>query len=363
MTVDPARTNDGAGKLRILEINTSLFRVAAPDQTDFHWAARKPDGQLKRLFGPAAFFRALKKLRSGGYDLVVVDGAPLPAWHPRTWLTALRDYHIRAPQALFAIAAARLLHHFHSVPVAVIDVNDSFGIGRHNFGLIDRCHSYFKRELTADRWQVFFKSSHWDLPGRRWRSQKSAQRRMAKLKPIHLGYPSQPTIEPTTEKTSDVFFAGDLWPNSTVRTDGIKELLALRDEGYVIDVPDQPLDRKAFHQRLAAARLAWSPMGYGWDCYRHYESSELGTVPLMNYPTILQHRPFREGEHCFYYSVEPGGLSRAVRAALKDPARLAEMAIEARAYTLTHHTARARAEYVVATVLGKKLDGSLAGAE
>jgi hypothetical protein len=81
----------------------------------------------------------------------------------------------------------------------------------------------------------------------------------------------------------------------------------------------------------------------------------------MNYPTILQHRPFRESEHCFYYSVEPGGLSRAIRAALKDPARLADMAVEARTYTLQHHTARARAEYVVATVLGRKLDGSRAG--
>ena len=34
------------------------------------------------------------------------------------------------------------------------------------------------------------------------------------------------------------------------------------------------------------------------------------------------------------------------------------MAKAARAYTLEHHTARARIEYVVATVLGRKLDGS-----
>ena len=357
MTVDHDQPS-GGGKLRILEINVGLFKTVVPDQTDFFWASRKPYGKTSALFGPSAFLRTLKALRAGRYDIVVVDGPPLPAWHPRTWLTALRDYHFRAPKAMFVIAAARLMHHFHSVPVAVIDINDSFGIGTHQFGLIERCHSYFKRELTADRWQVFFKSSHWDLPGRRWRSQKSSQRRMAKLRPFHLGYPSQPAVEPTTEKTSDVFFAGDLWPNSTVRTDGIKELLALRDEGYVIDVPDKPLDRKTFHQRLASARLAWSPAGYGWDCYRHYESSELGTVALMNYPTIMQHRPFRAGEHCVYYSVEPGGLSRAIRAALKDPGHLAEMAKAARAYTLEHHTARARIEYVVATVLGRKLDGS-----
>lgn len=361
MTVDHEWTT-GSGKPRILEINARLFRTAAPDQTDFFWAGRKPDGRRdSKLFGPTAFFRTMKALRRGDYDLVVVDGPNLPAWHPRTWLTSLRDYHIRAPQALFAIAATRLMHYFHEVPVAVIDINDSFGIGTHNFRLIDRCHTYFKRELTADRWQVFFKSSHWDLPGRRWRSKKSSQRRMAKLRPFHLGYPQRPSIEPTTEKTSDVFFAGDLWPNSTVRTDGIEELLALRDEGYVIDVPNGPLDRAEFHRRLAAARLAWSPAGYGWDCYRHYEASELGTVPLMNFPTIQQHRPFHAGEHCHYYSVEPGGLARAVRGALQDPDRLAAMAVAARSYTLAHHTARARADYVATTVLGRNLDGSLVG--
>ena len=362
MTVDEARAIRGS-KLRILDINTRLFQNAAPDQTDFFWSGRKPGGSKAPLLGPIAFIRTLQKLREGDYDLVVVDGPTLPAWHPRTWLTALRDYHVRTPKALFAIAATRLMHHFHDVPVAVIDINDSFGIGRHNFGLIDRCHSYFKRELTADKWQVFFKSSHWDLPGRRWRLKKSSQRRITKLKPIHLGYPRKPSAEPTTVKTSDVFFAGDTHPNSTVRSEGIEELLALRNEGYIIDVPDGPLDRNTFYQRLSQARLAWSPMGYGWDCYRHYESSELGTVPVMNYPTICQHRPFRNGEHCFYYSPEPGGLSRAVRGALQDPDRLAGMAIAARAFTLENHTLRARAEYVVATVLGRTLDGAPARVE
>lgn len=78
---------------------------------------------------------------------------------------------------------------------------------------------------------------------------------------------------------------------------------------------------------------------------------------MMNYPTICQHRPFRNGEHCFYYSPEPGGLARAVRGALQDPDRLAGMAVAARAFTLENHTIRARAEYVVTTVLRRSLDG------
>ena len=87
-------------------------------------------------------------------------------------------------------------------------------------------------------------------------------------------------------KTTDIFFAGDVSPSSTVRSEGVKELLALREEGIVVDYPEQRIAHDEFARRLASAWLAWSPSGYGWDCYRHYESGLLGTVALANYPTI-----------------------------------------------------------------------------
>ena len=108
---------------------------------------------------------------------------------------------------------------------------------------------------------------------------------------------------------------------------------------------------------LSTAYLAWSPGGYGWDCARHYEAPLAGTVPLMNYPTIVRHRPLRDGEHCILYAPEPGALARAVRSALADKERLLEMARAAQAHVREHHTLRARAEYVVTTALGRRLDG------
>jgi hypothetical protein len=120
-----------------------------------------------------------------------------------------------------------------------------------------------------------------------------------------------------------VFFAGAVDGNSTVRSDGIHELLALRNEGYVIDVPQQRLPMEEFHRRVAQAWLAWSPGGLGWDCSRHYEIAWLGTAPLMNYPTIVRDRPLRDGEHCILHGTEPGELAQAVRAALSDRPRLA----------------------------------------
>lgn len=342
---------------RILEINSVLFRRAVPEQTDCFRADRKKRGSIG-LLGPRAFFDVLRRLRAREYDMVVIEAPALPHWHPRSFLTAIRDWRLKAPSALFAIAAAQCLHRLHDVPIAAIDTRDSFSIGRHNFGLLDACHSFFKRELPVDRWQVFFKQSHWDLPGRRWRSKTSSQRRIRKLRPISLGYIIEPTLVAQPEKTTDVFFAGDVYPNSTIRTDGLEELRALRDEGYRIDIPEARLDRGAFAERLASAHLAWSPAGYGWDCYRHYEAPLAGTTPLINYPTVARYAPMIDGKHCLFYAPEPGELARAVRRALADKPALSRIAAEAKAHVEAHHTLRARADHIVATVLGRHLDGT-----
>ncbi len=344
--------------LRILEIGDELlFKRGVPDQTDFFWTGYRPRGKIAIAFGPVAFLRAMRRLRRNEYDLLAVHAPLYPPWHPRVILTILRDWHVWAPRGLFAVFGWWLIQRFHRVPMVAIDVNDSFGIGRHAFRLIDKSRAYFKRELPADRWQVFFRSGHAKLPGLRWRRKRKSQRRLAKLRPLSYGSanPVAP-IAPQT-KTADVFFAGAVAGNSTVRSDGIEELLALRQEGYVIDIPEGRLDMAEFHRRVARAWLAWSPGGLGWDCARHYEIAWLGTVPLMNYPTIVRDQPFRDGEHCVLYSVEPGELARAVRAALADKTRLARMGAAAAAHGYAHHTAKARAERVAIAVLGRRLDG------
>ena len=109
---------------------------------------------------------------------------------------------------------------------------------------------------------------------------------------------------------------------------------------------------------MAAAWLAWSPGGLGWDCYRHYEAPLVGTVPLINNPTILRYQPLRDGEHAFYYAPEPGGLAEVARKALADKPRLRKIAEAARAHVRARHVLRARVEHVAATVLGRRLDGS-----
>jgi Glycosyl transferases group 1 len=362
-SVDPVRP------LRILEIGGDcLFALAVPAQTEFYGTGIRLRGNLRmrfgrfgaitRAFGPIRFLGSLLKLRRGEYDLVVLHAAPFATWHPRSFLTVLRSWNLLSPLGLFANFAWRMVHLFHKVPIVTLDLGDSFGIGRHNFFLLDASTIYFKRELPADRWHVFFSSTYRDLPGHRWRGQAKNRARLRKLAPISYGYFYFPADFSPEKKSSDVFFAGNADPNSTARSDGLPELLALREEGCAIDIAAERLPPEEFFRRLSAAWLAWSPGGYGWDCARHYEAPLAGTVPLMNYPTIVRHRPLRDGEHCILYAPEPGALASAVRSALADKQRLQDMARAAQVHVREHHTLQARAEHVVTTALGRRLDGS-----
>jgi hypothetical protein len=350
---------------RILEVgNHHFFLWAAPEQTEFFWSSHKPPGVPSTVLGPRALLRTWGKLRRGEYDLVAIHVPQYAPWHPRSWLTALRDWHVRAPLGLFSLLAPRMVAWFHNVPVIGIDLSDSCLIGRHNFSLLRACKAFFKRELPTDHWIAFCKSSYPNFPGRRWRSRKRNVALVRKLRPISYGslsitYGELPIAAepPVPEKTADVFFAGAIGGNSSLRMAGIEEMRALAAEGYVIDLPDR-LAPQEFFKRMSAAWLAWSPAGLGWDCARHYEAPLVGSVPLISMPSILRDAPLEDGKHCVLYAAEPGGLGRAVRQALGDKPRLRDMAQAAGRHVALHHTVRARAERVTIAVLGRKLDGT-----
>jgi len=345
--------------LRILEIGGSdLFASAVPEQTVFYWTGTKPRGKVRRAFGPIRMIRSLLQLRRGEFDLLAVHAVQYAPWHLRSILTVLRDWNVLAVRGLFGIFAWRLVHRFHNVPIAVVDLADSCYIGRHNFFLLDACKAFFKRELPSDTWLAFCARRYPNFPGRRWRSSERNRKRAEKLKPISLGV-MPPVVEIVSPaKKVDLFFAGTIEANSTARLTGIEELRALKGEGYIVDVSPQRLARPQYLQRMSEAWLSWSPGGLGWDSYRHYEAPLVGSVPLMNYPSIARYHPLRDGEHCLLYPIEPGGLVGAARSALADKARLRKIAEAGAAHVRKHHLPRARAEYITSTVLGRRLDGT-----
>ena len=116
-----------------------------------------------------------------------------------------------------------------------------------------------------------------------------------------------------------------------------------------------------FFRICAQSWLIWSPEGQGWDCHRHYEALMLGSVPVINQPTIERHQPLIHGEHCLYYRTEPGGLTEAVTRALADRPALARISAQGRTHVLQHHTHGQLARHVLESVnlLEKAGDGVL----
>lgn len=339
---------------KVLELGSGmLFAEISPDTTVPVWWNANPalfQGRLMRGWAWTNLWRAFRLARSPDTDLIVWHASPYAPWDLRfigRMLAKLGPlavpYLVKYALGFLVIATARR-------PVVVIDREDGSALPRHGVWLLKRCRCYFKRELPGDHWRLLQGTVHPRLPTPRLRRSKHLRQALDRLRPISLG-PGRAIVEtlPVAErpKTADVFFAGAVDGNSTVRPAGLHELEALRNEGIRVDIPDRRLDPKEYFDRCAAAWLVWSPEGLGWDCFRHYEAPLCGSVPVINRSPNLCHRPLRDGEHCFIYDLEQGGLTRTIRRALADKDRLRAMAIAGRDHVLAHHTARALCDYVL----------------
>ncbi|MDQ4061213.1 MAG: glycosyltransferase [Pseudomonadota bacterium] len=349
-------------RLRIVELGDhTYFKYSYPAETELIWTGLRPprDPSLSYTeFSPAVLLQLMRRIRRGEMDLLVCYPPLYAPWHPRSFLHALRHYHMRFAKGLFMSCGTTLVRLLGRVPLAVVDMGDSFAINRHNFFLLDRCTAYFKRELPTDHWKVFFKTAHRNLPTRALRRNERYRRRIARLRPISsgVGDPQEflgfAAAQP--EKTADIFFAGEHRVSSTIRSDGLAQIRALARMGYTVDVPEGRIPRDEFYARCARAWLTWSPEGYGWDCYRHYEAPLCGSVPVINYPSIHRHAPLLEGVHCFHYGIEGDDLTRTIVRALADKAKLAEMAAAARDHVLRHHSFRALCDHIIEICLGPR---------
>lgn len=352
-----------AASARILEIGDHDFiRRAYPDRTTLLWTGwRDPVAYGEGAFDctPARFVQAMRDVRAGRYDLVVVHLVARSSWLPRYWGRSLVRHLWKPFAAATRCTGTSWLRTVDvPVPLVAIDFNDDFGIGRHNFFLLDKADVVFKRELPADRWQTLSYTAHPTLPTRRIRGSARWQRRLEKLRPIALPVPAIPTDGwwdgDFPEKTADVFFSGNTEVSSWVRRAGMAELRALAAKGIKVDIVEQPLPQPEFFRRMSRAWLAWSPSGFGWECYRTAEAAQCLAVPVINHATIERHQPFRDGEHMIAYDIEPGGLTRAIEAALADKERLKRMAQAARRHALAHHVRTALADYIIEAGLGAR---------
>ena len=334
----------------IVEIGPRPYVAAAfPEEAAFFSTndAEPPPGP-RRLRSLAELSRLLGSAET---ELVVCHPNFVSPWslrHLNRNIASRRFIEGRSP--VVRALAPELLRRRTPARLIVLDHEDLPVINRDNLFLLERCDLWFKRELPADHWRVFTKTAHAHLPTPRFRSRARHIAWADKLRPLSIGLPLGADALlplPPSEKRADVFFSGRVAGSSTLRARGLAELKALAGDGVSLDIPDAPLPQPQFYARCAAAHLVWSPEGLGWDCFRHYEAPACGSVPLINQPPLDRHAPLLAGEHALYYDVEPGGLTRAVKAALADKPALARIAAAAQAHVTANHTPAALARYVV----------------
>ncbi len=292
----------------------------------------------------------VKDALDGKFDLIIAGNNAFPYPNPRKfWFTNLANLIwpvLRHPNLLtggwfpYSKVGARL---------AAIDMDDRPIIDNRWFHILDSCVCFFKRELPQNPCNAFlYTTAKTECNGNVLNIEKY-RRWIKKLRPISLG------IDPDTygrysalnvPKKTDVFFAGNI-NNRPNRVSGLRQLERLAREGFVIDAVYGKLPPEEFFKRCAQAHIVWSPEGYGWDCRRHYEAPLVGSVPLIQSPTIQRYAPLEDNEHALYYCVEGEHMAFRIRQALQNRTRLVEMGLAARQHVLKRHTFEALGRYVI----------------
>jgi Glycosyl transferases group 1 len=240
------------------------------------------------------------------------------------------------------------------LPLALLDFEDESFVHPSVAQLFPIATRIYKRELPVDRWRLLQLTPSTARDEASHRNDAQTERDLGKISPLPLGLPLDerrhfiPTIAAT--KRSDIFFAGQIAANSWLRRSANYELDQLRKSGVVVDAPLDRLDPITLYRRCSEAWLTWSPQGYGWDCFRHYEASVCRSVPIINYPIIERYNGLRDGEHCIFYDPRPGALTEAVIRSLENKSRLKEMGEAARQHVLKNHTPEATADRILSEI-------------
>jgi hypothetical protein len=292
----------------------------------------------------------LADARRGAYDLIVLGNTFYPAFNPRKgWLRNAANFVKQSALHPNLLVSAFFRHMGNRTPLVGLDMEDVPIVDNSRFPVLRRAVCYFKRELPQNPCNAFLYTNSKTQCNGNVMQLKFFREAIAKLRPISIGVDNETCrqlLQYNFPKKTDVFFSGDC-TNRINRQRGLEQLEILRREGYAIDVVHERLPREEFLRRCAQAHIVWSPEGYGWDCFRHYEVALVGSAPLMQTPTIYRYAPLEDGVHGIYYYVENDGLAVRVRQALQNRSGLIAMGQVARRFVLEKHTLQALSGYVI----------------
>ena len=228
----------------LLDYDSSLFRY-----TQMSWLKK-----LRILAGQSkSFFR--KNLSEIRKEFIYIQGVPF------------------MPSALADRTA-----------LSIIDLDDWICLPPSGQRLLQACSSYYKRELPYNRFFLYYQQR--PVPWRLWREKLAPI--YAKVHNIPLGIEDEKYSDlkklRKNEQDIDIFYCGQL--TSTIRITALKHLkeLAATTSWNIVIADDLPFSE--YCAAVARSKITISISGGGWDCFRHYEAIALGSIPLMDAPTV-----------------------------------------------------------------------------
>jgi hypothetical protein len=170
------------------------------------------------------------------------------------------------------------------MPVAAIDRSDAPFLTSASQNLLKNSSAYFKRELPFDRFFLFYHQRPSPWKERR----KELLSVTEKVYGIPLGIEDSAYIalkeKRLTDQPIDVLFVCSI--TNTMRKKGLERLQEWAKTRSFNVVIHNSLPYEEYCRMTAKSKVTISIAGGGWDCFRHYEAAALGSIPLMNKPTI-----------------------------------------------------------------------------
>lgn len=319
------------------------------EELDIDWFDTIKTREEQFSFGKT--FRLLKKMFRKEYDLIFMGRIAEHRNH--SFLVKFFSMAWRAIKYPNSFAPYFVLWLLGDTRLIGLDNGDLPMIRKENHAILKKCHLYFKRELPQNLANAFV------FTDKGFSKRDNIAKFILsfdgynKVFPIAYGVQNLHLFEEIrVEKKYDVFFSGSVAMTSSARHKGVKQLEALKAQGLRVKILiDTPLPRDEFLRECAASYLVWSPEGMGWYSLRDYESLLVGSVPVINYPTIFRFKELEEGKHAFYYGQEGDHLQTVIKNALKDKQRLIDMARVGREFVLEQHNLPALGRYILAKSL------------
>ncbi len=292
-----------------------------------------------------------RRLVRGEFDLVIsgpIQNSPWP--HPKRLATRLAQafrfltYKSRMVDSYWApwLLSGRVRG---KVPLAVIDFLDTSYVLPKDYPLLEAATLYFKINL-------YFWARRSLMPLETFFGMRRVTPLTTKLRPLTNGVPKSripETARPMRERDIDLCFTGRIAPgrspddpnafgdlaHNPIRQ-AIYERCVKLKERYHVYCYNGMVPREEYLELLQRSKLVVCTESFGCETWRHYEAGAAGAIPLVNWPYAQNYMPFEPDVHAIYFSLIGEDFERTVARALADPAKLEEISLATRAFTLQH---------------------------